>query len=88
MKEQQKRPGSSNQTADEVFMRRALDEACQALREGETYSKPLYATFRLKDKDETREEKVFLGEIPVMTEDGAFVIHGGDLWLPPGQNRG
>ena len=50
----------------------------QALREGETYSKPLYATFRLKDKDETREEKVFLGEIPVMTDDGAFVIHGAE----------
>ena len=50
----------------------------QALREGETYSKPLYATFRLKDGEDAREEKVFLGEIPVMTEDGAFVIHGAE----------
>ena len=50
----------------------------QALREGETYSKPLYATFRLKDGEDAREEKVFLGEIPVMTDDGAFVIHGAE----------
>ncbi len=52
---------------------------CQeAMYEGETYSKPLYANFRLKDGEDVREEKVFLGEIPVMTEDGAFVIHGAE----------
>ena len=50
----------------------------QALYEGETYAKPLYATFRLKDGEDVRDEDVFLGEIPVMTEDGAFVIHGAE----------
>ena len=50
----------------------------EALYEGETYSKPLYATFRLKDGEDVHEEEVFLGEIPVMTEDGAFVIHGAE----------
>ncbi len=52
---------------------------CQeAMYEGETYSKPLYATFRLKDGEDVHEEDVFLGEIPVMTDDGAFVIHGAE----------
>ncbi|MCQ2395259.1 MAG: DNA-directed RNA polymerase subunit beta, partial [Kiritimatiellae bacterium] len=50
----------------------------QALYEGETYSKPLYATFKLKDGDEVTEEDVFLGDIPSMTDDGAFVIHGAE----------
>ena len=50
----------------------------QALYEGETYSKPLIATFALKDGDTTKTEDVFLGEIPVMTDDGAFVINGAE----------
>ena len=50
----------------------------QALYEGETYSKPLYATFKLKDGDDVKEEDVFLGDIPSMTDDGAFVIHGAE----------
>ena len=50
----------------------------QALYEGETYAKPLYASFRLKDGENVHEEDVFLGDLPVMTEDGAFVIHGAE----------
>ena len=50
----------------------------QALYEGETYSKPLVATFTLKDGDVAKTEEVFLGDIPAMTEDGAFVIHGAE----------
>ncbi|MBQ7188740.1 MAG: DNA-directed RNA polymerase subunit beta [Kiritimatiellae bacterium] len=52
--------------------------ALQSLAEGVTYSAPLKATFRLKDGEETREEEVFLGEIPLMTNDGAFVINGAE----------
>ena len=50
----------------------------QSLYEGETYAKPLHATFRLKDGESVHEEDVFLGDIPVMTEDGAFVINGAE----------
>ena len=50
----------------------------EALYEGETYAKPLHATFRLKDGESVREEDVFLGDIPVMTDDGAFVINGAE----------
>ncbi|MBP5791276.1 MAG: DNA-directed RNA polymerase subunit beta [Kiritimatiellae bacterium] len=50
----------------------------QALIDGETYSRGLFATFRLKDGDDVREEDVFMGEMPVMTPDGAFVINGAE----------
>ena len=50
----------------------------QALEEGETYSRQLYAKFSLKDGDVVKTDEVFLGEIPAMTEDGAFVIHGAE----------
>ena len=50
----------------------------QALLDGETYSRPLVATFRLTDAGEVREEDVFLGDMPMMTPDGAFVINGAE----------
>ncbi len=50
----------------------------EALEEGETYSKPLYVTFKLKDGEVVREDKVFMGEVPMMTDDGAFVINGAE----------
>ena len=50
----------------------------QALTDGETYSRPLYANFRLRDHEDVREETVFLGDMPVMTPDGAFVINGAE----------
>ncbi len=49
-----------------------------ALTDGSTYSAPLQATFRLKDGDEVREDTVFMGEIPLMTPDGAFIINGAE----------
>jgi DNA-directed RNA polymerase subunit beta len=50
----------------------------QAQREGETYSAPLYVSFRLKDESGTKEEKVYMGELPLMTEQGTFVINGAE----------
>ena len=50
----------------------------EAMADGNTYSAPLHATFRLKDGDEVREEDVFMGEIPLMTSDGAFVVNGAE----------
>lgn len=50
----------------------------EALMRGSTFAAPLHATFRLKDGDEIREENVFMGEIPLMTPDGAFVINGAE----------
>src|SRR5690554_560437 len=50
----------------------------QALSDGGTYAAPLHATFTLKDGEEIREEDVYLGELPLMTPDGAFVISGAE----------
>jgi DNA-directed RNA polymerase subunit beta len=50
----------------------------ECLREGQSYAAPLYVTFRLKDGDEVREEDVYMGEVPLMTEQGSFVINGAE----------
>ncbi|MCF6312615.1 MAG: DNA-directed RNA polymerase subunit beta [Verrucomicrobiales bacterium] len=51
----------------------------ESLRDGETFSAPLYVTFILKDKEgPTKEEKVYMGEIPLMTRRGTFVINGAE----------
>jgi DNA-directed RNA polymerase subunit beta len=50
----------------------------EALREGITYSAPLHVTFRLKDAHGTKEEKVYMGEIPLMTPSASFVINGAE----------
>ncbi|MCB1063626.1 MAG: DNA-directed RNA polymerase subunit beta [Verrucomicrobiae bacterium] len=50
----------------------------QALRDGETFSAPLYVTFNLKDETGTKEERVYMGELPLMTRRGTFVINGAE----------
>ena len=50
----------------------------QALMDGESYVRPLKAAFRLQDGEDVREEEVFLGDMPIMTPDGAFVINGAE----------
>ena len=51
----------------------------EALADGGTYAAPLRATFSLKnEKGESTEEDVFLGDIPLMTRDGAFVYNGAE----------
>jgi len=48
------------------------------IKEGQTYSAPLYLTFRLREGEETREEDVYMGELPLMTPQGTFVINGAE----------
>jgi DNA-directed RNA polymerase subunit beta len=50
----------------------------ECLREGLTFGAPLYVTFLLKEERGTREEKVFMGELPLMTPQGTFVINGAE----------
>ncbi len=50
----------------------------ECLREGITFGAPLYVTFRLKEEKGTKEEKVFMGELPLMTPQGTFVINGAE----------
>lgn len=50
----------------------------EALQEGETYSAPLYVTFRVRNEGETYESQIYMGEIPLMTPQGSFVINGAE----------
>ncbi len=50
----------------------------ECLREGLTYGAPLYVTFLLKEEKAAKEEKVFMGELPLMTPQGTFVINGAE----------
>src|SRR6201995_4439385 len=50
----------------------------EAQREGQTYSAPLHVTFQLREEKGTKEEKVYMGEIPLMTPSGTFVINGAE----------
>ena len=50
----------------------------EAIREGQTYGAPLHVTFKLVDESGVKEEKVFMGEIPLMTPQGSFVINGAE----------
>jgi len=50
----------------------------ECLDEGQTYAAPLRVTFRLRDGDDVTEDEVYMGEIPLMTEQGSFVINGAE----------
>ncbi|WCJ59556.1 DNA-directed RNA polymerase subunit beta [Fontisphaera persica] len=51
----------------------------ECLREGQTYGAPLHVTFRLEENGKVaREEEVFMGELPLMTPQGSFVINGAE----------
>jgi len=50
----------------------------EALREGQTYSAPLYVTYQLTDETGAKEETVYMGELPLMTEGGTFAINGAE----------
>ena len=52
--------------------------ALECQREGQTFSAPLHVTFQLRDDKGTKEEKVYMGEIPLMTPQGTFVITGAE----------
>ena len=50
----------------------------ESLREGVTFGAALHVTFMLQDEKGGREEKVFMGEMPLMTPQGSFVINGAE----------
>ncbi|MCF7847380.1 MAG: DNA-directed RNA polymerase subunit beta [Kiritimatiellales bacterium] len=50
----------------------------ESIKEGETFSAPLYVTFKLREGEDIREDTLFMGEIPLMTNSGSFVINGAE----------
>ncbi|MBI1883254.1 MAG: DNA-directed RNA polymerase subunit beta [Chlamydiae bacterium] len=53
-------------------------EIIESQRRGLTYSAPLNVTFRLREGDTVKEETVYMGNIPLMTQTGTFIINGAE----------
>jgi len=79
-------PGIRDDNGVEVFCRQK-HEADECRQRGMTFVAPLRVMLRLTtyEKDETtkerrvrevKEQKVYLGEVPLMTENGTFIING------------
>ncbi|MBI2095030.1 MAG: DNA-directed RNA polymerase subunit beta, partial [Candidatus Omnitrophica bacterium] len=45
-------------------------------KKGMTYAAPLKIKVRLKNQKETKEQEIYLGDLPLMTEYGTFVVNG------------
>jgi len=45
-------------------------------KKGTTYSEPLKVKIRLKSQKETKEQDIYMGDLPLMTENGTFIING------------
>jgi DNA-directed RNA polymerase subunit beta len=50
----------------------------ESIRRGITYSVVLKVRFRLTDETGIKEEEVYMGTIPVMTDKGTFIINGAE----------
>ncbi|MDR2674734.1 MAG: DNA-directed RNA polymerase subunit beta [Opitutaceae bacterium] len=50
----------------------------ECIREGVTYSVPLYVKLRLREEDFIKDEEIYMGEIPMVTERGSFIINGAE----------
>ncbi len=48
------------------------------IKDGKVYEAPLYVTFRLVNKGVESTEEVYMGEVPLMTEAGSFIINGAE----------
>src|ERR1017187_6083644 len=48
----------------------------ECIREGITYSVPLYVKLRLREEDFIKDEDIYMGEIRMVTERGSFIING------------
>jgi DNA-directed RNA polymerase subunit beta len=49
-----------------------------SLRNSESFSAALYVTFKLKDETGSKKERVYMGELPMMTRRGTFIINGAE----------
>ena len=48
----------------------------EAMRRGLTYAAPLSVRLRLRTPKEMKEQEVYLGDIPLMTPTGTFIVNG------------
>ncbi len=50
----------------------------ECIREGITYSISLYVKLRLREEDVSTDEEIYMGELPMITDQGSFVINGAE----------
>ncbi len=53
-------------------------DVIDCIKDGKTYSAPLYVDFMVKFNGAEIPERVFLGDMPMMTDGGTFVINGAE----------
>ncbi|MBN1864002.1 MAG: DNA-directed RNA polymerase subunit beta [Victivallales bacterium] len=52
------------------------DDVTECIKDGSSYCSSLHATFRLEVGGAISEEDVYIGDMPIMTERGTFIING------------
>lgn len=50
----------------------------ECIKEGITYAIALYVNLRLREEDSVKDEEIYLGEFPMITESGSFIINGAE----------
>ena len=53
-------------------------DVIDCIKDGKTYSAPLYVDFVTKSNGAEIPERVFLGDMPMMTDGGTFIINGAE----------
>jgi DNA-directed RNA polymerase subunit beta len=54
------------------------DTEINAIRDGVTYSVSLYVKLRLREEDHIKDEEIYMGEFPMISERGSFIINGAE----------
>ncbi len=54
------------------------DEVVDCIKDGKIYEAPLYVDFLLRHNGAEIPERVYMGDLPLMTEQGTFVINGAE----------
>ena len=65
---------------EEYRLKRPRHDVEEAKRRDATFASQMYVTCRLINKEtgEIKEQEVFIGELPLMTERGTFIINGAE----------
>ncbi|MDP0499113.1 MAG: DNA-directed RNA polymerase subunit beta [Verrucomicrobiota bacterium JB022] len=50
----------------------------EAIREGVSFSTSLYVKLRLREEEAIKDEEIYMGELPMITERGSFIINGAE----------
>ena len=57
---------------------KAKQDVIDCIKDGLIYDAPLYVNYLLKVNDAEIPERVYMGDIPLMTEQGTFIINGAE----------